>query len=346
MREWFKNLALTAATLGLAGVPAGQAMGAGLTLTPAGVAQGLSLTTFATGFPTADFGTGPEGPLGIAFPTTGGVLVADKVGNVRLFPTDTDNQSAANAPIGQNYGVKNSLALAQLGSTIYMGEQNNNTLVQINNNGTFNQTILTGLTALTGIAADPFNGHLFIATTVGSGTIYDVNPIAKTATPFESVQADGLTLSPDGSVLYAAITVGSELGHILGFNTATKAQVYDSGFIPGGVDGAALGTGSFSGLLFVNTNGGTLYEVTLGSNPVQTLIASGGSRGDFVTVDPSTNTLLITQSDSILRLKGASFTVVPEPTSLLMAGTALLAGLGIARSSAKSSSRPPDDLGS
>jgi hypothetical protein len=298
---------------------ANPAPAASLTLTPAGMAQGLSLTTFASGFPSADAGGGTfGGPLGIAFPTTGGVLVSDLPGNVRLFPNDLDGQNAASAPIGHNYGSANAVGLAQVGSNIYMTAQALGDLVQINNNGTFNQIILTGLSVPVGLIADPFNGHLFVGA-AGSSLIYDVDPIAKTKTPFVSnLTADGLSLSPDGTTLYAKDVTG----HIFGFNTTTKAQVFDSGFIPGGIDGIAVGTGLFSGLIFANTNGGTVVEVNL-NTLAQTTIATGGSRGDFATVDPSTNTLLLTQTDSIVRLNGASFTI-PEPSSLVLGGLALV----------------------
>src|SRR5438270_813460 len=79
---------------------------ASLTITPAGAAEGLSLSTFATGFPHTIGGSGGDvGPMGIAFPSSGGVLVADFPGNLRLFPTDADGQSAASAPVGQSYGL-------------------------------------------------------------------------------------------------------------------------------------------------------------------------------------------------------------------------------------------------
>jgi sugar lactone lactonase YvrE len=291
---------------------------ADMTLTSAGQAQNLSLTTFATGFPSS----GGVGPLGIAFVPGGGVLVSDYPGNVRLFATDTDGQNAANAPIAQNYGGANAIDMAQVNGKIYMTRQGTGDLVQINNNGTFNQVIATGLPSATGLVTDPANGHLFVST-IGNNTVWDVDPIAKTKTAFISQSADGLSMSGDGNVLYAE--VGS---HILGFNTTTKAKVFDSGSIPGGADGTAVGAGLFAGYIFANTNSGQLYEINL-STSVQTLIATGGSRGDFVTVDPSNDTLLITQTDRVLRLNGASF--VPEPGSVALLATGAIGLLALGR---------------
>src|SRR6185436_17628374 len=126
----------------------------------------------------------------------------------------------------------------------------------------------------------------------------DVDPVAKTATVFANVDADGLALSADGGTLYAAV----QRQHIVGFATATKTQVFDSGTISF-VDGPALGIGSLAGKLFANVNDGTVWQVDLASG-VQTLLASGGSRGDLVAVDPADGTLLLTQTDRVLRLHG------------------------------------------
>jgi Big-like domain-containing protein len=273
-----------------------------LTLTVAGQAAGFGLSTFATGFPEQPDGVGPIGPMGIAFPTTGGVLVSDASGNLRLFPTDTDGQNAASiAP--KNFGPGNAVGLAQLNGTIYMAQNNPGDVVQLINNGASTRAIVSGIPVATAVLADPFNNLLYVDKSIGGAPIYAVNPVAKTMNVFQNVGADGLALSPDGKTLYAASG-----GHVLGFDIVTKAMVFDSGAISGAPDGVALGTGPVAGNLFVNTNGGTIVEVNL-ATAAQALIASGGSRGDFVTVDPNNGTLLVTQSDRIMRLVPGVFAI-------------------------------------
>jgi hypothetical protein len=297
----------------------GVSLRADLTLTAAGIGQNLTLTTFASGFPSS----GGVGPLGVAFVPGGKVLVSDYPGNVRVFPNDTDGQSAGAAPVAQNYGGGNAVDLAQVGGNVYMTQQSSGDLVQINNDGTFNQVIATGMPAATGMVADPFNGHLFVST-LGNNVIWNVDPVAKTKTPFVNASADGLTISGNGQTVYGEVG-----GHILGWSTTTGLQVFDSGFIPGGPDGTAIGAGLFAGELFVNTNSGQVFEIDQ-TTLAQTLIATGGTRGDFVTVDTTNDTLLLTQTDRIIRLNGATFTTAPEPGYFGLIGCAL-AGLLLVR---------------
>ena len=186
-----------------------------MVLTPAGTGLGFSLSTFASGFPTS----GSIGPLGIAF-VGGTVMVTDYPGNVRVFPNDNDGQNAASAPIGQNYGGTNAVGLATVGNNVYMTRQGIGDLVQVNANGTFNQVIVTGLPAATGIVTNPFNGHLYVST-LGNNVIWDVDPIAKTKVALVNANLDGLTLSADGKTIYG-VQGGS---NVLGFDTVSHAQV-------------------------------------------------------------------------------------------------------------------------
>jgi hypothetical protein len=107
---------------GLAGLLlAGGTVRAGpiLSITQAGVTQGLSVSLFANNFPIdGSEANGGVGPVGIAFPTTGGVLVTDAPGNIRLLPTDTNGQNASTVtPLQLSYGHNNAAGLALNSST-------------------------------------------------------------------------------------------------------------------------------------------------------------------------------------------------------------------------------------
>lgn len=292
-------------------------------LTAAGTSEGLALSTFATGFPVV----AGVGPLGIAFLPGGSVVVSDYPGNVRVFTSDVDGQNAAAAPVGQNYGQDNAFGLAQVGGHVYMGRQYiNNDVAQLNNDGTFNQ-IITPLRSASGLIADPVTGHLFVST-LSDGEIWNVDPVTKTATLFASDAGFinenfvGLAISPDGSTLYGA-TNANHQGLIQGWNTTTGALTFDSGNIPGAATvGVGIGTGAFAGQLFATTGDGQLWEINP-STLAPTLIATGGSAGTFLTTDPTNGSLLLTQTDRILRLTFPASTGVPEPNYFWLSGFCL-----------------------
>jgi len=293
---------------------------ADMALTPAGTTAGFILSTFADGFPTTGFCCGP---LGVAFPASGGVMVADYPGNVYVFPTDTDGQHAGSVTPVTGYSSGGPADLASIGGKIYMTDQGPGLVVQLNDDGTLNHVVTT-IPIATGMAADDANGLLYVSN-VSSG-IFSVNPTTGTTTLFESVVADGVTIDTTTQILYAEVG-----GHILGFRISDGLEVFDSGFISGGPDGAAVGEGTLAGNIFVNTNGGTVVEVNIATD-VQTLIATGGSRGDFVSLDPN-GSLFLSQTDRVLRLSppaGGCFgancgSSVPEPSSSVL----VFSGLGL-----------------
>jgi hypothetical protein len=292
---------------------------ASMLLTPAGTAAGFTLSTFADGFPTTGFCCGP---LGVAFPKSGGVMVADYPGNVYLFPTDTDGQHAGSVTPVTGYSFAGPADLASIGGKVYMTDQAPGLVVQLNDNGTLNH-LVTSIPVATGMAADPTNGLLYVS---NLGDIFAVNPTTGTTAVFAAAAADGLTIDTTTQILYAEVG-----GHILGFRISDGAQVFDSGFIGGGPDGAAVGEGKLAGNIFVNTNGGTVVEVNIATD-AQTLLAAGGSRGDFVSLDPN-GSLFLSQTDEVLRLSppaGGCFgancgATVPEPSS----GVLMFSGLGL-----------------
>ena len=113
-------------------------------------------------------------------------------------------------------------------------------------------------------------------------------------------------LRPDLEHLYIALD-----GYgVQGYSMSTGLKVFDSGQLPSGTndaDGIAIGSGDLRNELFVNTNQGTIVEVSITSPSTHTVIASGGSRGDFATVDPNNGTFLLSQTDRVVRLIPAAW---------------------------------------
>ncbi|MCA9157547.1 MAG: hypothetical protein KDA72_04425, partial [Planctomycetales bacterium] len=278
----------------------------GLTLTAEAITSGYKLIEFAQGFRN----DGVVGPLGIAFPSDGGVLVSDQSGDIRKFPDDSDGQDASTIVPSQSYGFELAFDMAQVGSRIYMSQPRSGSVVQINDDGTFNQLIVDGLASAVGVVANPTNGHLLVSSYTAN-VVYDIDPIAKTKQVLFNASLDGIAVSADGSVLYGA-AAPSTLDRVYGYSLVPGSVgdlVFDSGSVPGSPDGIALGVGNLAGFIFANTLQGTIIAISLKTKE-QTVIATGGTRGDFAKVDLHDGTLLLTQTGTIARLQlpaGSSF---------------------------------------
>ena len=296
-----------------------------LTLTPAGIADGFTLTTFATLDPG---NTGCcTGPFGLAVAANGNVIVANNMTSSRYAFADVDGQTIGTALFTQSVS-SSTVAYAHAGGQAYGGQ--NGKFVQLNNDGSVNH-VLTGVTAspYLGMWGSPTTGHIIATSSQG---VIDIDPLANGGAGSFTVLngglfGDGITVSPDGKTGY--IESG---GNIYSFNVATGAVITGySGFSAPDGTGVISSSNQLNGDVIVNNNFG---EVDL-LNPTTsmfTAIATGGTRGDYVSPDTNNGTLFMDFSDVVERLScGPNCSIggpppqpVPEPAPWSLFGLGLL----------------------
>jgi hypothetical protein len=299
---------------------------ASLVLTTAGVNDGFSLSVFASGISN----NGSYGPMGSATTSSGNVLVTDFGGSPQATYswTDVDGQTPGSALATSSVGTSY-FGITNAQGNIYAVNFGTGNLDLLNNNGSFNSIFLAlpgGVNGSgNGITTNQTNGHIYVDS--GNG-INDIDPVTKAVRHVNNVVGDGITVSPDGLIVYVALS-----GNIVAYNSATGAATGFSAAIAG-ADGVGViqSSGPLNNFLVVNTNGGLVDLVDPTTAAVVT-IANGGSRGDFVGVDGNNGTLFLSQTDSVDRLScgpGCGFVQVttPEPGTLLMLSTGLLALAG------------------
>ncbi len=296
------------------------------TITPA---AGYAVSSYATGF-----GYGScVGPTGLVFDQSGNLYVADdRAGGVYLFPPQGGVADGATL-LPQSLGYFQPIGLA------YSKDGTQLDLASSNCNGTPGSCGIFQIDPTTGallrgfafngngyfaLATDPISGDLF-ATTARNGNVYRIsNP--ESANPTVSVYAtpgfylDGLAFAPNGTLYSAATSNGGDINQIDGTQSATPGASTVIAAIPGAPDGIAVAVDPANPgqvqSLFVNTNSGSLYKVDLTQNPaVVSLVFSGGSRGDFVTVGPD-GCLYATQTDQVVKVTAADGSCSLAPTNV------------------------------
>lgn len=280
-------------------------------------APGYTAHDYVTGLPESP--TNHWGPLGVAFDQSDNLYVADTYdGNIYKFQPGggaaSDSTRLTESPIpGKITGL-----VISSSADMYLARYRAGDVVQVDP--------LTGrvirrvarIPCATGLAIDPISGDLFVSENQCGSTIYRVSDFASgpgTVSAYASVPGvDGLSFDSTGT-LYA-VSDGTIM-RIGGTQSSNPGATSEVARVPK-ADGVAFGepvTGQPQ-FLVVNRNDGVLTRVDLndGGGSTQTNVFTGGTRGDFVTVD-SYGCLFITQSTSIVRIGGTGNTCAFEPST-------------------------------
>lgn len=285
-----------------------------LVITPDGAALGFTTAPVVTGFPFNGLG-----PIGLTVLPNGNILVNSTADRTNYVFANGNNQTFADR-IGNGTPGGAFCCGAYATSNGWAWGGNGGTLVRFNNDGTIAQSY--GIGVSNGMWTNPVNGHLLIA----NGVLRDVdvsdiaNPVSRTIP--NAFQDDGLTVSPNGKIVYTS--------NITGYDIATGAVVFDHPIDGGDGLGIISSKNGLDGLLVVNTMFGDVILVDPSGGHRDVVIATQGGRGDYVTPDPSTGTLLLTSGADIWRLscgEGCGIGVeppdggggeVPEPSILAL----------------------------
>jgi hypothetical protein len=301
---------------------------ASLILTAAGTSDGFTLNTFVNGY------VGQYGPLAQGIAANGNVITGSALDQKIYVFKDADNQTLTDAIASVPYTCQTgncNYAMTTAGGQVYGAQAFGGIYERFATDGT--TTPIPNLQAANlrgylGMWTNPVNQHIIAASNQG---LVDIDPVAGS---FRVINAnlfpDGVSVSTNGTVAYV-----ENGGAIQAYSIASGAllNTFLTGHSPDGT--GVITTGKFTGDVVVNNNDGTvglLDPTKPNGDPNQfVLIATGGTRGDFVSLDTNNGTLFLSQNEQVARLSCGSTgcfappPTVPEPATLSLLGAALIA---------------------
>jgi hypothetical protein len=232
MARTFRRLSGVAALIGLAVLAPVRAQ-AGLTLTAAGIADGFTLSTYATGVGGSNYSFLAAAPL-----SNGNLAVIDYSHGLLSSYADVNGQTYGSAL--NTVSFSGAINVADAGGKTYATQLNvSGGLYSVSNTLGLTQVSVTGgFTPAYGFAGDSVTGHLLAYGTGSAGAgVYDINPLTGANRLIVAGSGfDGVSVSPDGTIVY----VENNSNSILGYNIATNALVFSasSSHSPDGVRAA------------------------------------------------------------------------------------------------------------
>jgi len=251
------------------------------------------------------------GPLGVAFGDESNLYVADGVnGMIYRF-----------GPLGGVANLLNQLTTVPIGffpvglafgkdGRLYAAINGESKVVELDPaTGTVLRTIAE-ISSPLGIATDPVSGDLMVDSS-GSGEVVRIsNPSSESPTVSTYTSGllgpDGISAAPDGTFY---IEDEGEIYEIAGTSAADPGTATPLVYVPT-ADGVAVAANpldiSAPPFVAVNANDGTITEVKLDAgSPTTQYIATGGTRGDLITVGPD-GCLYATQTAAVIKVSESS----------------------------------------